>query len=566
MDPLDEEKTSSITDRGTYCYIVMPFGLKNAGATYQGLVTKMFRQHLGKTMEVYIDDMLVKSQQSGDHISHMSDTFQILRKFNMKLNPEKCAFSVSLGKFLGFLVSNRSIEVNLAQIKSIEEIPDMLTSKKKVQRLIGRIAALGRFISKSSEKCFKFFLALKKQDHFKWTEECQQALKNLKMYLSSPPLLAKPKVGERLLIYLVVSEVAVSSVLVREDQGRLAKWSIELSEYDITYHPRTAIKSQVLADFLADFSQGMQLEVEKELQVFNGSNPRIWTLFTDGLSNVKGAGLGIILVPPTGETIRQAIKCHSITNNEAEYEAVIAGLELARELGINHIVIKSDSQLVVNQMLGTYIAREVRMQQYLEKIKRITSTPYHPVGDRQAESSNKVIINNLKKRLEESKGNWPELLLGVLWAYHTTTKTSMGETLFSLVYGAEALIPVEIGEPSTRYMQAPEESNEEKMHINLDLLEGKREDALIRMAAQKQVMERYYNQKARLRYFKICDFVLKKVFQSTKAANVGKLSLTWEGPYNIHGIAAKGAYELETIDGNILPSHWNVVHLKRYYF
>ncbi|XP_070007801.1 uncharacterized protein [Nicotiana sylvestris] len=95
------------------------------------------------------------------------------------------------------------------------------------------------------------------------------------------------------------------------------------------------------------------------------------------------------------------------------------------------------------------------------QIKRITSTHYHPVGNGQDESTNKVIINNLMKRLEESKGNCPEVLPGVLWAYRTTAKTSTGETPFSLVYGAEALIPVEIGEPSTRFTQATEESNDE---------------------------------------------------------------------------------------------------------
>ncbi|XP_019242511.1 PREDICTED: uncharacterized protein LOC109222637, partial [Nicotiana attenuata] len=97
-------------------------------------------------------------------------------------------------------------------IKAIEEIPDILTSKKEVQRLTGSIAALGRFISKSSEKCFKFFAALKKQDHFEWNEDCQLALRNLKAYLSNPPLLAKPKEGEKLLIYLAVSEVAHGTV------------------------------------------------------------------------------------------------------------------------------------------------------------------------------------------------------------------------------------------------------------------------------------------------------------------------------------------------------------------
>lgn len=198
-----KKKTSFITDRGTYCYKVMPFGLKNAGTTYQRLVTKMFQEHLGKTMEVYIDYMLVKTQYSRDHISHLSDTFQILCKFNMKLNLEKCAFGVASGKCLGFIVSNRGIKVNPAHIKAIEKISDMLLSKKEVQRLTGRIAAFGRFISKSSEKCFKFFSALKKQDLFEWNEECQQALRNLKTYLSNPPLLAKPKAKERLLITLL---------------------------------------------------------------------------------------------------------------------------------------------------------------------------------------------------------------------------------------------------------------------------------------------------------------------------------------------------------------------------
>ncbi|XP_070049871.1 uncharacterized protein [Nicotiana tomentosiformis] len=166
------------------------------------------------------------------------------------------------------------------------------------------------------------------QNQFEWTDECQQALKDLKSYLSNPPLIAKPKDGERLLIYIDVSEVAVSAVLVRVDKGsRLAKWAIELSEYDIIYQPRTAIKSQVLADFVEDFSTNLVPEAEMELQVFTGANQGTWTLFTRDSSNVKGASLGIVLIPPSGEVIRQSIKCYPITNNEAEYEVVIAGLD-----------------------------------------------------------------------------------------------------------------------------------------------------------------------------------------------------------------------------------------------
>ena len=112
MDPDDQENTSFVTGQGAYCYRVMPFGLKNVGATYQRLVNRMFQKQIGMTMEVYIDDMLVKSTSSKLHIAHMSEAFQILREYNMKLNPAKCAFGVSARKFLGFIVNNRRIEAN----------------------------------------------------------------------------------------------------------------------------------------------------------------------------------------------------------------------------------------------------------------------------------------------------------------------------------------------------------------------------------------------------------------------------------------------------------------------
>ena len=141
MDPDDQEKTSFVTAQGTYCYHVMPFGLKNAGATYQRLVNRMFQKQIGTTMEVYIDDMLVKSPTAKLHIAHMSEAFQILRKYNRKLNPAKCAFGVSAEKFLGFIVNNRGIEANPDKIKVVLEMPSP-SSIKEVQRLTGRIAAL----------------------------------------------------------------------------------------------------------------------------------------------------------------------------------------------------------------------------------------------------------------------------------------------------------------------------------------------------------------------------------------------------------------------------------------
>ena len=119
----DVEKTSFITPHGLYCYNVMPFGLKNFGATYRRLVTKMFRPLLGKTMEVYIDDMWIKSKERPDHATHMQQVFDLLKTFGMKLNPTKCAFKVSVGRFLGFMMTQRGIEANPSQLKAILESP-----------------------------------------------------------------------------------------------------------------------------------------------------------------------------------------------------------------------------------------------------------------------------------------------------------------------------------------------------------------------------------------------------------------------------------------------------------
>ena len=151
MDPDDQEKTSFVTAQGTYCYRVMPFGLKNVGATYQILVNRMFQKQIGTTMEVYKDDMLVKSTTTELHIAHLSEAFQILRNYNMKLNPAKCAFGVSAEKFLGFIVNHRGIEANPDKIKVVLDMP-LPSGIKEVQRLTGRIAALSRFVSRVSDK------------------------------------------------------------------------------------------------------------------------------------------------------------------------------------------------------------------------------------------------------------------------------------------------------------------------------------------------------------------------------------------------------------------------------
>ena len=172
MNEADQEKTSFITSQGLFCYKVMPFGLKNAGATYQRLVNHMFRPQIGRNVEVYVDDMLVKCIDEGSHLDDLQETFETLRRYKMKLNPSKCAFGVSSGNFLGFMVSQRGIEANLDKIQAILDM-EPPKNIKEVQSLTGRVAALNRFVSKATDKCLPFFKVLRKA--FEWTDECRKA-------------------------------------------------------------------------------------------------------------------------------------------------------------------------------------------------------------------------------------------------------------------------------------------------------------------------------------------------------------------------------------------------------
>ncbi|PKA59800.1 RNA-directed DNA polymerase like [Apostasia shenzhenica] len=313
----NEEKTAFITDFGTYCYNIMPFGLKNPSATYQRMINAVFRDQRGRNLKAYVDDILVKSKTLEGHLGNLRKTLDTLRRFNLKLNPIKCTFGAASRKFLGYLVSARGIEANPDKISTILSIPSPKMTKE-IQKLAGRINSLSRFISKVEDRCLPFFRCLRNNKGGQWTNECEAAFTELKKYLTSALILVAQKEGAVLSLYLGVSDTAVSAVIVDDNKGvqhsifyisrilldvesryptleklalallvtarklhpyfqshiiqvvtdqpllkilhtpevsgRLLIWSIELGEYDIKYIPRTAIKAQALADFVAELS------------------------------------------------------------------------------------------------------------------------------------------------------------------------------------------------------------------------------------------------------------------------------------------------------------------------
>jgi hypothetical protein len=205
----------------------MPFGLKNAGATFQRLMRKALGAQMGRNAEAYVDDIVVKTRKSHTFIEDLEETFANLRKVNIMLNPAKCAFSVPSGKLLGFLVSHRGIEANLDKVKAIKKMRP-LRNLKEMQRLAGCMAALGRFIARSGEKTLPFFKLMKRTGKFEWTLEVDKAFAELKRYLMSPPIMVAPMFREPLLLYIAATLRTASVVLVAERDGKvIAKEGID---------------------------------------------------------------------------------------------------------------------------------------------------------------------------------------------------------------------------------------------------------------------------------------------------------------------------------------------------
>ncbi|KAL0378756.1 UNVERIFIED_CONTAM: Transposon Tf2-12 polyprotein [Sesamum radiatum] len=201
MAPVDEELTAFRTPKGIYCYKIMLFGLKNAGATYQRTMQRIFDDMLHKNVECYVDDLVVKSKKRDDHLYDLRKVFERLRRYQLKMNPSKCAFGVTSEKFLGFIIRQRGIEIEQAKIDAILRMPEP-RNIHELQRLQGKLAYLRMFISNLAGRCQPFSHMMKKDVPFEWDEACDKPFKRIKSYLMKPPILVAPVHRRPLILYV----------------------------------------------------------------------------------------------------------------------------------------------------------------------------------------------------------------------------------------------------------------------------------------------------------------------------------------------------------------------------
>ncbi|XP_050211463.1 uncharacterized protein LOC126661652 [Mercurialis annua] len=277
------------TSIGTFEWVVMPFGLRNAGATYQRAMNTIFHDLLGKTMEVYINDVVVKSKLVKDHLKNLEEAFRRMRVHCLKLNPLKCAFGVKAGIFLGFLVHERGIEVDQNKTKAIREAKP-LRNKTELQRFLGQ-----------------------------------------------PPVLMPPKKGIPLRLYISAAEGSIGCLLAQSNQDGHVQTIYYLSRsMTSTEKP---VKGQALADFLADHPCiNLGDESKFDLPVFMNEH-RPWMLKFDGSSTDRSAGAEIIIVSPSGAKTSLSFNLDfECTNNQSEYEALLIGLEILLDLGAKKLI------------------------------------------------------------------------------------------------------------------------------------------------------------------------------------------------------------------------------------
>ncbi|GJX81535.1 reverse transcriptase domain-containing protein [Tanacetum coccineum] len=324
------------------------------------LVDKAFQKQIGRNLEVYVDDMVIKSRTEHEIIRDMEETFKTLREINMKLNLKKCTFGIEEGMFLGYKVNTEGI----------------------------MLASLNMFLSKSAENSLPFFKTLKKctkKSDFQWTVEAETAFKEIKKLIAKLPTLTSPMEKEELVVYLTAAREVVSAVLMTEREEKqmpvyfvsralqgpeinytsmeklvltLVHASKRLKRYFqahtiivITDQPIKQILSrpEILADFIVEHPKDDSLDTPMEME---GELLDPWTLFTDESSCIDGSGAGLILTNPKGAEFTYALRFRfDATNNEAEYEVLIVGIRIAEQMGVKNLQANVDSHLVANQVL-----------------------------------------------------------------------------------------------------------------------------------------------------------------------------------------------------------------------
>ncbi|XP_072062295.1 uncharacterized protein [Arachis hypogaea] len=430
---------------------------------------KVFSKQIGRNLEVYVDDMVVKSQQDHIHDTDLEEVFNQVRKHSMRLNTEKCAFGVNTD--LGFMLTARGIEANLEKCDAIINMRSP-RSIKEIQQLNGRLAALSRFIPAISTHSQHFFHALKKQTQFNWNTDCETAFQKLKTMLSSPPILQKPSPdsasnaeGSGAGVYLTNKHELQTEQLIRftfQTSNNQAEYEALLAGLQLAQslnitHLQVYCDSQLVVQQVTGHFQDQDWRTPYKSYIQTGSMPA--TIKDPRTFKRRAASFTLIGTDLYKRDFSQPLlRCLSTEKAKVTINETHEGLPKAR---------------TTNTQPGQAAAH----------------LGEHPQTNGLAEAANKVILTALKKKLGEAKGEWADLMPEILWSYNTAKQSTTQETPYRLVYGADAVIPVEIAVTSRRTANAQATDNANTRQIELDTIEEDKTKAELRHKAMQQITQ-----------------------------------------------------------------------------
>ncbi|EOY21330.1 RNA-directed DNA polymerase (Reverse transcriptase), Ribonuclease H, putative [Theobroma cacao] len=484
----------------------------------------LFHDMMHKEVEVYVDDMIVKAHKTEDHATNLERLFKRLRKFQLRLNPTKCTFGVTSEKLLGFVVSERGIEVDPDKVQAIRDLPPPKT-QKEVRGFLGRLNYIARFISQLTLKCDLIFKLLRKHNLGAWNEECQVAFDKVKEYLLSLLVLVPPVAGRPLFLYLTIC---------------------------FTYLPREENQmADALATLAAMFNVGTDVKIQPIM-----INLRECPYPEQSSENDK-------------KTIRR-LAMNFFLDGDILYkrsrDQVL--LRCADLVEARRIVEEGHEGICGAHASGHMLARQVIRAGFVPsfKIKHHNSVPYRPKMNGVVETANKNIKRIIEKMTDVYK-DWHEKLPFALHAYRTTVRTSTGATLFSLVYGMEAVFPIEVEIPSLRVLK--EVQLEEAEWVNtryeqLNLIEEKRLTALCHGQLYQKRMMKAYGKKVHPRQFQEGKLILKRILPNQQDPR-GKWTLNWEGPFVVKKVFSRGTLILAEMDRREFSNPVNADAVKKYF-
>ncbi|GKV13619.1 hypothetical protein SLEP1_g24610 [Rubroshorea leprosula] len=507
---------------GTFEWVVMPFGLKNAGATYQRATNAIFHDMIGKFMEIYIDDVVVKSNGEADHLVHLRKSFEQMRQHGLKMNPFKCAFGVSAGNFLGYLVHERGLEVEKNKGRAVIEAKPP-QNKKELQRFLGQVNFLRRFISNLAGKTrvFSPLLKLKSEADFKWEELHQSAFDMIKRRGNDELLLRCLGPDES---FQMLSDVH-DGICGAHQAGIKMRW----------FRRHGFFWPFVLKDCIAYAKGCKSCQIHWPLQrvpAFElNSIVKPWPF--------RGWAIDLI-----GKVYPPSSKDHSFIIVATDYFTKWVEAKPMKKVNQSDVIkfIKENiihrfglSETITTDQGTVFVSHQVEAFAKEMGLRLLNSTPHYAQANGQAEASNKVVINLLEKMVDDNPRRWHELLSKILWAYRTSQRSSTKMTPFALTYGHDVVLPMEITARSLRVMiQHNLQSGEydEAMMLELEDLEDSRLTALDRLQAQKLKVAKSYNKRVKGKNLVVGDLVWKAILPlGKKDHRFGKWSPNWEGPF-----------------------------------